>query len=802
MLNKKILFLVLVLVLFLVSCVSGSKIHSSVEKTLEKEDVKVIIKMKSGIKDFSVSSIGGKKMKTLNAVTKKISKKELEKLKKNSLIESIEIDYPVKIFLNDSVQIIHSDIINGLTQTNYLKGKNQAICIIDTGVNYNLDAFNGRYLGGYDFVNYDSEPLDDNGHGTHCAGIALGDNTVVGVAPEAGLVVIKSMDSFGSGDSSDSIDGINWCVNNSDLYNISVISMSLGADCDTYPELCYSDYCDSDFSSFTTAINNAVAKNISVIISSGNDYNRTAIPFPACIENATAVGATDKNDNLAGYSNLNSLVKLVAPGTNIVSLNYLGGVVSSSGTSMSAPHVAGAVALLQQYLSEKNNSVLSVSQVENNLFDNGLNVSGYSRINIYESILSFDDVNPVLVVDYPENKTYIVNNISLNYSGSDDLELDSAWYSLNSGSDVVLNGNTTLNLSEGSYTLTVYLNDSAGNVNFSFVSFVIDLSVPSFYALSPADNYEDNNGNLSFTCNASSNFDLVNISFYHNISSDFVLNQSVDVSGNTNSSNFSLFDLEDNLNLSWYCSVFDNNSKSSNSSVMDVFVRINDAPYLISNIPDFSWNEDDNYSLNVSLYFGDEENNIIGYGNTLISNISLIIDNSTGIVKLIPDINFTGNRSVIFSAYDSEFVFDSNNVSLFVLNVADCGNSVIEPGEDCEGSDFNGETCLTKGYDSGDIGCISCSFDLTGCSNNDAGGGTASSGDSGSSDVVVEEVEEESETVVTETVDASSSDSEDEIAEEEIKEIAEEPKQIFVKKVLGVIVSPVRFIVWLFGLIF
>ena len=122
-----------------------------------------------------------------------------------------------------------------------------------------------------------------------------------------------------------------------------------------FSQFCYSNYCNDD--PIAASINSAAAKNITVVIASGNDGNSAKISTPACIENATAIGASDKNDNIASYSNRNSLVRLLAPGglstnsaTQINSTCISGGYCGNQGTSMSTPHAAGTVALINQFL--------------------------------------------------------------------------------------------------------------------------------------------------------------------------------------------------------------------------------------------------------------------------------------------------------------------------------------------------------------------------------------------------------------------------------------------------------------------
>ena len=218
----------------------------------------------------------------------------LEALANNPNIELIMSDKPVKAFLTESVPLINADDVwTNIKAGVNITGKGQTVCVIDTGVDYNHPDLGGgigveyKVLGGYDYVNSDSDPMDDYGHGTHVAGIIAANGTLKGVAPDANIIAYKALDSSGIGSSSAVIAGIDWCVNNAATYNITIISMSLGGDR-------YNSYCDNeaDETGFRDSINAAVGNNITVLVATGNDADNTSISSPACIQNATRVGAT------------------------------------------------------------------------------------------------------------------------------------------------------------------------------------------------------------------------------------------------------------------------------------------------------------------------------------------------------------------------------------------------------------------------------------------------------------------------------------------------------------------------------
>lgn len=218
----------------------------------------------------------------------------------------------------------------------------------------------GRVKGGYDFVNHDRDPIDDEGHGTHVAGIAASnDTTYRGVAPNASILAAKVLDSAGRGYFSDVAAAVDWGINHRERYNISVISMSLGDGGE------YNDpaaQCDP----FATAmaINTAYQQGIFVAVASGNEGHINGISYPACASNATSVGAvydadlgrmiwsptcvdtTTEADKIVCFTNRDELLDLLAPGSVITS-TIIGGFGDMSGTSMAAPHVSGVAALMK-----------------------------------------------------------------------------------------------------------------------------------------------------------------------------------------------------------------------------------------------------------------------------------------------------------------------------------------------------------------------------------------------------------------------------------------------------------------------
>jgi len=197
--------------------------------------------------------------------------------------------------------------------------------VLDTGVDISHSDFGGRARHG---VNYAGGPaVDQNGHGTHCAGTIGGSAT--GIAKSVQIVAVKVLGANGSGSLANVIAGIQWCAN--DASGPSVGSMSLG-------------------STYNAAVNNAVAaavaSGITMVVAAGNS-NANACNFsPASTPQAISVGATTDADARATFSNFGNCVHIFAPGQLIYG-PWLGNTYNTiSGTSMACPHVAGQAAVI------------------------------------------------------------------------------------------------------------------------------------------------------------------------------------------------------------------------------------------------------------------------------------------------------------------------------------------------------------------------------------------------------------------------------------------------------------------------
>jgi len=395
------------------------------EQFLTQSEVDIIIeysnvpRAEAAIKALNNDEFRGKhRFRTFNGESGRVNQKGLEKLRKDPNIKKIHLDRKLEISLGDSVELIRANDTWQFDVDNIKLTGSGSVCILDTGIDRDHPDLVNNYIIGYDFVNSNDSPEDDNGHGTHVSGIVAANGTVVGVAPSSKIIAIKVCNSLGSCSASDVAAGIEWCVSNKSAYNIKVISMSLGGGI-------YSENCDAFYPTITSAADDAVSNGLVVFAASGNQGSTIGIASPACIANIISVGNSDKSDNVFSGGNRHAILDVVAPGISITSTWLNGGYASLGGTSMSAPHAAGAANLLMQYSELKGESINNddirdlLTSNGKLLHDDGTNLD-FPRINVYASLLALDDDKPSINVNSIVNNTVTSSNFVFINASSDE----------------------------------------------------------------------------------------------------------------------------------------------------------------------------------------------------------------------------------------------------------------------------------------------------------------------------------------------------------------------------------------------
>ena len=321
-------------------------------------------------------------------------------------VSGVYPDRQVHLELAESVALIGADQVWPLLDANNqaVTGQGVSVAVIDTGIDYTHPDLGGcfgpgcKVSGGYDLYNNDADPLDDNGHGTHCAGIVAANGILKGVAPGASLYAYKVLSAYGTGNVSVIIAGIERAADPDQdpatADAVDIISMSLGlpgAPDDPWP----------------LAVDAAVEQGIVVAVSAGNSgplYE--SVESPGLAQLSLSVGAVDKTDQIAPFSSRGPIPgydgwlkpDLLAPGVDIVS-TYLGEIyASSSGTSMAAPHAAGAAALVKQMHPRWTPEMIQVSLM-NTAVDLGLDVhtQGAGRLQVDRAVAAPGIVTPASV---------------------------------------------------------------------------------------------------------------------------------------------------------------------------------------------------------------------------------------------------------------------------------------------------------------------------------------------------------------------------------------------------------------------
>lgn len=206
------------------------------------------------------------------------------------------------------------------------------VAVLDTGIDLDHLDLQGNIKGNVNMINPRKSGNDDNGHGSHVAGIVAAINNdigVIGAGPEIYLYAVKALDRNGSGWLSDLIEGLEWCINN----KMQVVNMSLGS--------------SADNQSFHDAIIKTYQAGVTQVAAAGNNGESDgAISYPAKYPETIAVSAIDENNGFASFSSYGQEIDLAAPGVNINSAYNNGYYKILNGTSMAAPHVTGTVALV------------------------------------------------------------------------------------------------------------------------------------------------------------------------------------------------------------------------------------------------------------------------------------------------------------------------------------------------------------------------------------------------------------------------------------------------------------------------
>lgn len=393
-----------------------------------KGSVRVIIETKSPLTDVEQKKILGnrgqhkKSLKSINGFNATVSAGDINSLKNNKSVKTIHIDQKVKAsgyaYYDDTARIPSAPQVWNEAKT---QGEGVGVAVIDSGVYPHKDLVQpiNRIVAFKDFVNGKTYPYDDNGHGTHVAGIVAGNGSnsgykYIGVAPKTNIVALKALDSQGSGYMSDIIAAIDWSIQYKSSYNIKVINLSLGG---AY------QYANDPL---MQSVEKAHRSGILVVAAGGNNGPTSVVDSPAASPYALAVGGSDSvgtvkpyDDRFSSFSVRPQIIngvnkpEIFAPSMAVVSLNSPGSTSAQqypydvlsgdyyimSGTSMATPAVSGTSALLfAKY------PTLTPDQMKSKLINSAIPVNGMKVLNAATSFgltPNWSIINPPSTITEP-----------------------------------------------------------------------------------------------------------------------------------------------------------------------------------------------------------------------------------------------------------------------------------------------------------------------------------------------------------------------------------------------------------------
>ena len=270
-------------------------------------------------------------------------------------------------------------------EKSFYTGKGIGVCILDTGIYEHID-FTGRIWAFYDFLAFKRRPYDDNGHGTHVAGLVAGDGTASmgkyrGAAPGCGIISLKVLDRYGTGSQDDVLRALRWIRENRQQYRIRVVNISVGTTCNS----------KRNHARLLESVEQLWDEGVVVVTAAGNQGPRPgSITAPGSSKKVITVGSSDLLEGRSAISGRGPTAEcvckpdIVAPGNKVMSCvpgkPYSYGV--KSGTSMSTPLVTGAIACAL----EKNPALTNTdikTMLMNSAEDMGLpqNLQGWGKFN-------------------------------------------------------------------------------------------------------------------------------------------------------------------------------------------------------------------------------------------------------------------------------------------------------------------------------------------------------------------------------------------------------------------------------------
>jgi subtilisin family serine protease len=465
---------------------SATQAHPPASVVADRTEVQILVKPKASMSDEALARIlssqgAGEqgRIPALNVriirVPKAAAERLITALQNHPDVEYAEPDFTAEaiatpndpLFMND--QQWHLTMINAPAAWDISTGSsNVVVAVVDSGVNANHPDLAGKILSsGYDYVANDTNPMDENGHGTAVAGVVSpacnNDLGIAGVSWLSMILPVRVLNANGSGSYSAISSGITYAADK----GARIINMSLGG--------------TSSSKTLQAAVNYAWNKNCILVAASGNNGNNIAV-YPAACSNVVAVAASDSLDGHPTWSSYGSYIDVAAPGVDIATLYGADQYAWWTGTSFSSPVTAGVFALMVSKKPELSNTQL-VNLLLNNCDDIG--IAGYDtyfgngRVNAdraVAAVANLETMAPVATITSPMNGSKVNSRRQNIYVTSSDnvavtkvdLYIDSKLFGSSSTASASFTWNTS-KITMGAHTLQAYAYDSAGNVGKSAI---------------------------------------------------------------------------------------------------------------------------------------------------------------------------------------------------------------------------------------------------------------------------------------------------------------------------------------------
>ncbi len=410
----------------------------------------------------------------------------IAELKAHPLVEAVYPNVQFELSLAESVPLINADDVWQLQVEGVpVDGRDVSVCVIDTGISPH-SAFQSRIVDQKCFCAPNCCPngqatdviatdTHSSSHGTHVSGI-IGANgpTYKGVAPGVNIIAVKVCSS--SCGLADIISGLDYCLQQKQAHNVVAISGSLGDGGNYQAQEQCPTYLDS-------AIDAAFNAGIVSVFASGNNGYTNGVSYPGCNPNAIAVGATDKSDVIASFTNRGVLLDVLAPGVSIISTKASETYGTLSGTSQATPHVSGVAALMYQ-VAQALNTPLTPDQIRQTLQDTGVLIGGWKRVDAMAAVQTLIPSNapPTAAISAPVESAVAQSPVTLEGSASDaeDGSIPAEGLAWTSDIDGSLGTGTSLQaaLSAGQHAITLTATDSGSLTDDAVVHVTVQVPPP------------------------------------------------------------------------------------------------------------------------------------------------------------------------------------------------------------------------------------------------------------------------------------------------------------------------------------